>query len=150
MRVGFCVRLPSNGPRSRRLQSSITRYYGEHQGDTYLQFNNYDLETRYRLYICGKQALHAPWGLEVPFARGGEEAARFLEQKLEETEHAATIYDIVVVFTTMRELGTFDASVDPALMNLIEQKIGQLDGALREYGERNLQTIRNGPPRETN
>lgn len=92
----------------------------------------------------------APWGLEVPFARGGEEAARFLEQKLEETEHAATIYDIVVVFTTMRELGTFDASVDPALMNLIEQKIGQLDGALREYGERNLQTIRNGPPRETN
>jgi hypothetical protein len=109
------------------------------------EFNTYPLETRYRLYICGSQAAHTPWGLEEPFAEGGEEAARFLERKLEATEYDATISDIIAVFWIMRQRGTFDATSDPALMALLERKVASLDGAMRENGEWYLQGIRDGP-----
>ena len=45
---------------------------GERELQVIQQFNTYPLETRYRLYICGSQAAHAPLGLQVPFAQGGE------------------------------------------------------------------------------
>lgn len=117
---------------------------GQRERQVHEQFNSYPLETRYRLYICGSQAAHAPWGLEVPFAEGGEEAARFLERKLEITEYDATIADIVAVFWMMSRLGTFDASNDVTLMQLLERKVETLNGAMRETGEMHLRDIRAG------
>jgi hypothetical protein len=118
---------------------------GDREREVHQQFNTYPLETRYRLYICGSQAAHAPWGLEVPFAEGGEEAARFLSTKLEETTYDPTILDIVVVFAMMQTMQTFDATTDPHLMQTIEERITLLDGPLRESAELYLQTIRQGP-----
>lgn len=118
---------------------------GEREAQVIRDFNTYPLEARYRLYICGSQNAHPSWGLEWPFAEGGEEAARFLTRKLEATEYDATISDIIVVFWAMRQRGTFDASTDPALMSLIDRKVASLDGALRNYGETYVREIRDGP-----
>lgn len=122
---------------------------GERERQVSEEFNSYPLETRYRFYICGRQAAHAPWSLSWEFAEGGEEAARFLQRKLEATEYDLTIHDIVAVFWMMRQRGTFDASSDPALMDLLERKVATLDEVSRAYDERYLQEIRDGPSRET-
>lgn len=53
----------------------------EHERQVTEEFNTYPLELRYRYYICGRQAAHAPWSLGWEFAEGGEEAARFLQRK---------------------------------------------------------------------
>lgn len=122
---------------------------GERERQVAQEFNSYPLETRYRLYICGRQAAHAPWALQVPFAEGGEDAARFLEHKLESTDYDATVLDILIAFWTMRQIGSFDASSDPALMQLLEQRVTNLDGAMRESGEKYLQEIRDGSAART-
>ncbi len=89
--------------------------------------------------------MHPPWGLAAPFADGGETAARFLARELEATEYDATVLDIIVVFWMMRQRDTFNASSDPALMELLERKVASLHGAMRENGETYLQEIRDGP-----
>jgi hypothetical protein len=116
-------------------------------GDTVRHFSEYDLETRYRIYICANQGTFPAqhFGLESEFAEGGEDAARFLAAKLEDATYDLTIYDIVAVFAFMQTRRTYDATTDPALMALIEQKVGHLEGALRESGEMYVETIRGGP-----
>jgi hypothetical protein len=122
------------------------RYFGDRFDDTFRHFQEFDLETRYRIFICAKRGM--PWpGLEfgIEFAEGGAEVGAFLAGKLQDTTYDLTIYDIVVVFALMQSMQTYDATTDPALMTLIEQKVEQLDGALREYGEEYVETIRGGP-----
>jgi hypothetical protein len=120
---------------------------GGRLGDTIRHFGGYDLETRYRIYICANQGTFPAqhFGLESEFAEGGEDAAHFLAAKLDDATYDLTIYDIVVVFAVMQSMRTYDATTDPALMVLIEQKVSQLEGALRESGEMYLETIRSGP-----
>ena len=117
---------------------------GDRFSQTIQQFESFDLETRYRIYICGSQG-YPRRDLADLFAEGGAEAAHFLADKLGETTYRPTIYDIVVVFALMQSMRTFDATSDPAIMTLVERKVSILDGSQREWGERYLQTIRNGP-----
>lgn len=128
--------------------SALRRAYlsEDRLGETLERFDTYDLETRYRIYICAVQSLHPPLALmTVRFAEGGEEAGHFLAHKLELTTYDLTIFDIVVAFAMMQTNRTFDASLDAALMSLIERKVSLLEGSRREWAERYLQTIRSGP-----
>lgn len=121
-------------------------YLGARQDETWERFNTYDLETRYRIYICNSQGpVHPGVSFSWNFAQGGEEVAQFLADQLEATNYEATIYDIVVVFAMMQSLSTFDATQDPEMMALLEHKVAQLAGPRRASGERYLQTIRDGP-----
>lgn len=113
--------------------------------ETIEHFSTYDLETRYRIYMCSNQGILPHRGLHTLFAEGGEEAANFLARKLEGSNYDLTIYNIVVVFATMQTMRTFDATTDPVLMELIERKVALLEGAHREWADKYLQTIRNGP-----
>src|SRR5262245_7788499 len=57
-------------------------------------FRQSDLDTKYRLYLCGTQAVHPPaFFLVEEFAKDGERAVDFLEKKLAETSVDATVRD---------------------------------------------------------
>ena len=113
------------------------------------RWRTYDFETQYRVYMCANQGVHPHRGGETLLAAGGAPMARFLAIKLEATDYDLTIENIITVFAVMQSMRTFDATTDPALMNLLERKVSSLarpeDRSVREWSERYLQTIRAGP-----
>ncbi len=91
------------------------------------EFEKYDLDTQYRIYIYGSQQIEPPMiGLAWPLAREGGRIVQPLAAKLESADHDLTIRDIVFVFRVMNDLGTYDVAGDKSLMNKLREK-GQRD-----------------------
>lgn len=99
-------------------------HIGKSPDETIEAFTRSDLETKYRIYVCGNQWVHPPaLYLAGSFAVGGEPVATFLKQKLEQTRSDATVRDIVQVYAQMQRQRTYDVSGDLDLVQLLTNKV---------------------------
>jgi len=107
------------------------------------QFPSYDLSDQYSLYIYGCQIEHPPSiYLAEPLAREGRTAASLLSKQLAETHNDLTIRDIVLVFSWMKRLETYDFRVDTKLRTLLTQKVGTMnDPGWKKISQRQLAEI---------
>jgi hypothetical protein len=100
--------------------------YGEkslQHGET--DFSNYDIDKQYAIYICGNQFVHPPMiYLGELFAREGNKVVAFLKSKLLEANDDLTVRDLVLVFSEMSRLKTYDVANDGELMYLISERVG--------------------------
>jgi len=60
------------------------------------------------------------------FAKEGEKAVGFLKAKLEEANDDLTIRDLVLVFTEMNRLGTYDVVSDDELTHLMLTRVERM------------------------
>ena len=91
------------------------------------QFARYSLEYKYAAMICGNQLRHPPdLGLSAEMAKLGPDAAYFLMHKLAAANDDLIIRDIVIVFSLMQALGTYDVAENDVMMGLMEEKVAQM------------------------
>ena len=127
-----------NGPRSAEVhdcRSVISQYLSKPSDETIAVFEAADPDTKYRIFICGNQAVEPPrLELATEFAKGGQGVEPFLRQKLAETQDEATIRDILQVYREMQFLGTYDVKADEELMQLLRERVRSIrDSFWREY-----------------
>ena len=108
------------------------------------EFEKYDFETQYKIYICSQQNVEPPaLELATVFAAEGGTIVKPLESKLEETDNDRTIRDIVFVFSEMCRQATHQVSMDKSLMDELRNKTSSVrDPAVREITEETFQLIR--------
>ena len=109
----------------------------------YAEFESYDFETQYKIYICGQQCREPPdMGLAIPFARQGGRIVQPLKSKLQSTDNDQIISEIIFVFGVMSASGTYDVAGDKALMSELREKTSAIrDPAWRKMAEKDLQFI---------
>jgi len=91
-------------------------------------FNSYDLEQQYEIFIYGNNCIHPPFRyLAELMAQKGEEVVEFLTKKLQETEDAGVVIAIIDVFVFMEHLGTYQVSADNELIEVIQTAIQNID-----------------------
>lgn len=92
--------------------------------DDFTSFEALDMETKYRVFLCGMQHVEPPEvGLQTAFAQEGEDAVPFLLAKLEEAPNDMTKADIVGVFWQMQFLGTYSVRDDERAMVALLQAV---------------------------
>jgi len=65
-----------------------------------------------------------------------------LKSKLESTDNDETVFDIVLVFRAMSDMGTYDVAGDKALMSVLREKVRAIrDPSWRRTTEEHLQAI---------
>jgi hypothetical protein len=106
------------------------------------QFNRYDMETQYELLIIGNQLVHPPaLYLSMEFAKHGQKAIPFLRNKLISSKYDVTVYDLVVIFSEMQRIGSYNVKTDTSLIELIEYRISLMDGLIKELTQKKLDEI---------
>lgn len=132
----------SNVDPNMRNCAEIRRTYA-YMSMTSERFQSYDLDTQYSILICGSQYRHPPMLFSNEFAKGGEPAAHYLAQRLEETEHDPTISEIVNVFSDMSKQNTFYLRDHPRMLALVQSKVSAMKaGPLRDITEAHMEEIR--------
>ena len=92
-------------------------------------FNKYNTEEQYDIYIFGNQVVHPPATyLAYQFAKRGAVIVPFLKKKLTTTQNELTIRDIVKVFSWQSQLKLYDISKDQELMKLLDQRANDMRG----------------------
>ena len=114
------------------------------------EFEKYDFDTQYKIYICGQQKVEPPMlHLASAFAREGGRIVPLLEAKLESAHNDLTIRDIVFVFKRMNDLGTYDVAGDKSLMGELREKVSTIkDPFWRHLTEDDLLAIREKSPKK--
>ncbi|MBF0523955.1 MAG: hypothetical protein HQK56_02525 [Deltaproteobacteria bacterium] len=101
----------------------------EYRGD---DFHNYPFEKQYAIFICGNQYIHPPtiymselFAIYVAklFAKEGNRIVAFLKMKLLEANDDLTIRDLILVFSEMSRLKTYDVASDDELMRLMFERV---------------------------
>ena len=111
------------------------------------EFQKYDIETQYKIYICGQQREPPMLELVSPFAREGGHIVPLLKAKLENTSNDSTIEDIVYLFKEMNNLGTYNVAADKPLMEELRSKVtGKKDPAWQKITENMLLKIQAKSP----
>lgn len=111
------------------------------------EFQKYDLETQYKIYICGQKREPPMFGLASPLAREGGRIVPLLKAKLESADDDSTVQAIVYVFAEMNVRGTYDLAADKSLMEELRLKVSRVkDPAWQNMIEKNLPEIREKPP----
>ena len=111
------------------------------------EFQKYDIETQYKIYICGQQREPPMLELSSPFAQEGGRIVPLLKMKLESTDNDSRIRDIVRLFREMNDLGTYDVAADTSLMEELRSKVtGMKDTGWQKITENMLLKIREKSP----
>jgi hypothetical protein len=111
------------------------------------EFQKYDLETQYKIYICGQKREPPMLELSSPFAQEGGRIVPLLKMKLESTDNDLRIRDIVRLFREMNDLGTYNVAGDKSLMEELRSKVGEMkDPNWQKVTENMLLEIREKPP----
>lgn len=102
------------------------------------EFKTHDIDTQYRIYICGNQALEPPALYLAPqFASGGLPVAALLKGKLAAGVDDPTTRDILQVFVAMAHQHSYDVKNDSVLMQLIETRTRAIrDPQWRTFAEK--------------
>ena len=112
-----------------------------------VEFQKYDIETQYKIYICGQQREPPMLELSSPFAREGGRIVPLLKLKLESTDNDLRIRDIVRLFREMNDLGTYNVAADKSLMEELRSKVSEMkDPAWQKVTENMLLKIREKSP----
>ena len=112
------------------------------------EFQKYDLETQYKIYICGQKREPPMFGLASPLAREGGRIVPLLKAKLESADDDSTVQTIVYVFAEMNVRGTYDLAADKSLMEELRLKVSRVkDPAWQNMIEKNLPEIREKSPK---
>jgi hypothetical protein len=111
------------------------------------EFQKYDLETQYKIFICGQKREPPMFGLASPLAREGDRIVPLLKAKLESADDDSTVQAIVYVFAEMNVRGTYDLAADKSLMEELRLKVSRVkDPAWQNMIEKNLPEIREKSP----
>lgn len=111
------------------------------------EFQKYDLETQYKIYICGQKREPPMFGLASPLAREGGRIVPLLKAKLESADDDSTVQAIVYVFAEMNVQGTYDLAADKSLMEELRLKVSRVkDPAWQNMIEKNLPEIQEKSP----
>ncbi len=111
------------------------------------EFQKYDIETQYKIYICGQQREPPMLELASPFAQEGGRIVPLLKMKLESTDNDLRIRDIVRLFREMNDLGTYNVAGDKSLMEELRSKVsGMKDPDWQKVTEKMLLEIREKSP----
>jgi hypothetical protein len=90
-------------------------------------FQNYGVEDKYSIYICGSQVRHPPdTYLAEPFALEGKKAVDFLIPRLSAAKDDPTICDIVRLLLEINRQKTYDVAGDKAAMKCITEGISRI------------------------
>jgi hypothetical protein len=119
-------------------------YFGMSYDERLAEIEDYDLEKKYAVYICGTQYIHPPiFYLAEPLAKEGERAVSFLKERLIEANSDYTVLDILRVFAEMNRLKTYHVSQDKVFIRSIEEVVATItDQALKEMSEHYLKKIK--------
>jgi len=91
------------------------------------RFDRINLDEKYQWLICGNQFVHPPMiELTSAFAELGPTAVAYLKPNLETAEGDLTIRDVVLVFSSMQALGTYDVASDAELMKLLDDNVARM------------------------
>jgi hypothetical protein len=111
------------------------------------EFQKYDIETQYKIYICGQKREPPMLGLASPLAREGGRIVPLLKAKLESADDDSTVQAIVYVFAEMNVRGTYDLAADKSLIEELRLKVSRIkDPAWQNMIEENLPEIREKSP----
>lgn len=124
--------------------SAIARKYFEDQTllVTRQQFSSYDLDTQYKIFVCGNQYEIPSFNLQIEFANEGARAVPFLQEKLRQSEVDLTTWDIVGVFSLMSASHQYDVRQDPSVMSLLRDKVRAIhDPNMRSAAQSQLDMI---------
>jgi hypothetical protein len=87
------------------------------------QFVTCEFEEQYRLYIYGMRREPPAMGLASLLAKRGANVVAPLEQKLRDASDELQIFDLVLVFSDMASLKTYDVAQDSTLADLLKTKV---------------------------
>lgn len=113
--------------RRHKCDAWVTTFFRMSTKEQIAKFTEYDLENKFSILICGNQVIHPPATyLAGPFARQGADAVTFLRDKLMQSPDDFTVRDIVLVFSEMSKLQTYNVKADKKLIELINSKVGAI------------------------
>lgn len=107
------------------------------------EFGTHDLESQYKIFICGNHVVHPPAiYLAGPFAQGGSATAAFLKTKLAHAKDDLTVRDIILVLTEMSRRNTYDVAGDKDLVRLMTASVENMrDKDWKRMTQENLSEI---------
>lgn len=119
-------------------------YYGRPPSVRMAEIRGYSVEKQYAVFICGTGYIRPPsWDGAQPFIERGGLAIGFLKAKLQSAGHDFEISGIVALIDEMDELGSYPASNDKELMQILETSVARIrDPQLRRESEKRLHRIR--------
>jgi hypothetical protein len=105
------------------------------------EFSRLTTEDKYIVYLCGNQFIHPPTlHLAEPLARTAPDVVPFLTDRLSQTTEDLTTRDIVLVFSLMRRLKTYDVRENPLLKQLMTERVNAMKNA--NWRQTTLQMLR--------
>jgi len=115
--------------------------------DQISQFKNYSIEEQYELYKFGNQVVHPPAiYLARALAQQGSVIIPFIKGKLATEEDEVSIRDIILIFSELAQLKLYDVSNDKELMNLLTQKVNNMQGIWKNISITELYEIQKSRP----
>lgn len=114
--------------------------------ETYVEFENYEVNKKYVTYICGNQYIHPPRiQLASLFAKDGGKVVGLLKERLIEASDDFTIRDIVLVFAEMSKQKTYDVAGDGDLMKILRGKVNSMEDSFwQQLANQDLNEIQRG------
>lgn len=101
------------------------------------RLRQYSLEDQYRLYRYGHDHIEPPdFGLAKPIVERGVKAIPFLTEQLNSSKDDLAVRDILYLLEQMRWMKTFDARKDPALIQLLKDRVFAMKPSNVQYSSR--------------
>lgn len=153
VRIGFlialCVFLGScafawQSPHQKECRPWLNSFFQQSFRDRISSFKDLDPEAQYAVYICGNRVIHPPATyLAEPFAQEGAAVIPLLIERLDQAKDDLTVRDILLVFSEMSRLATYDVMSNSDLFELMKKKTREItDPHWRRMSEGLLAEIR--------
>jgi hypothetical protein len=113
------------------------------------RMRHYSLEDQYRIYRFGHDKIEPPaLELAIPIAEKGPQVTPFLLERLRSDKSDLAVRDILYLLQEMLSMKTFDARNNPALMQILNDRVPGIKNEDVQYASRlMLEQIKNTPER---
>jgi hypothetical protein len=99
-------------------------FFDKSPGDRVERLRQYSLDDQYKIFRYGNDHIEPPtMSLAPPTAERGASAVPFLVDQLKATTDDIAVRDIVLIFETMEDSGSYNVKADTALMRVLGSKV---------------------------
>ncbi len=132
-------------------QGVVDQFYSKPLKERLVSFDGYPIDQQYAIYLYGNQVLHPPaLYLVDAFAANGQTIVAPLSDRLAASENDQTIRDLVMVFSAMNRLKSYNVAQDDALMRRLTKATAKMkETEWKRIVERELATLQYGDSPET-
>jgi hypothetical protein len=132
-------------------QEVVDQFYSKPLKERLASFNEYPIDQQYAIYLYGNQVLHPPaLYLADALAANGQTIVAPLSDRLAASENDQTIRDLVMVFSAMNRLKSYDVARDASLMRRLTEATARMrETEWKRIVERELATLQYGESQGT-